>query len=213
MKPNECIVKSLGSIEYGASWKAMKEFTDARDENTTDELWIVNHPPVYTLGQAGKAEHLLEQTEIPVINTDRGGQITYHGPGQLVIYTLLNLKRRKLGIRALVSLLEKSVIALLNDYGIQAEADPKAPGIYINGAKICAIGLRVRRGCSFHGLALNVDMDLSPFESINPCGYPGMKVTQLKALNPHVKIETVSKELVAHLLSNLAHNSTAKEVR
>lgn len=209
MKPDDCVVKFLGTMEYEASWKAMKDFTDTRDDNTPDELWIVNHPPVYTLGQAGKAEHLLAQTEVPVINTDRGGQITYHGPGQLIIYTLINLKRRKLGIRALVSLLEKSVIALLNDYNIQAEANPNAPGVYVDGAKICAIGLRVRRGCSFHGLALNVDMDLSPFESINPCGYPGMKVTQLAELNRNTNIEIISNQLIDHLLSNLCRQRTS----
>ncbi len=207
MTSNTCKVKYLGTIEYQDAWEAMKCFTNARTDQTPDEIWIVEHPPVYTLGQAGKAEHLLKQTHIPVIRTDRGGQITYHGPGQLIVYTLINIKRKGIGIRALVSRLEDSVIALLKDNNIPANSEPSAPGIYVGGAKICSIGLRIRKGCSFHGLALNVDMDLSPFRSINPCGYPGMQVIKMTDFKSNVNIDVVSKQLIAHLMSHLGYNN------
>ncbi|WP_018414421.1 lipoyl(octanoyl) transferase LipB [Teredinibacter turnerae] len=174
------VVKNLGQLEYETCWRAMREFTDTRDAATDDELWLVEHPPVYTQGQAGKPEHLLlPATDIPVVQTDRGGQITYHGPGQLVAYPLLNLKRRKLGVRDLVTLIENSVVRLLGDYGIIGEPRPDAPGVYVDGKKISSLGLRVRKGCSYHGVAINVNMDLQPFANINPCGYAGLAMVQL----------------------------------
>ena len=202
-----CIVKYLGQKDYESTWQAMKDFTDNRTPETEDELWVVEHPPVFTIGQAGKSEHLLKQTNIPVIQVDRGGQITYHGPGQIVVYTLINVKRKGLGVRELVTLLETSTIDLLRHYDITAEADPKAPGVYVNEAKICAIGLRIRRGCSFHGLALNVKMDLTPYDAINPCGYPGMQVTQMADFLPKIEIKSVSAQLIAHLMSHLGYNA------
>ncbi|WP_413229034.1 lipoyl(octanoyl) transferase LipB [Arsukibacterium sp.] len=158
----------------------MQRFTDQRDENTPDELWMLEHPAVFTQGQAGKAEHLLLPGDIPVVKVDRGGQVTYHGPGQLVVYVLLDIKRRKLGVRELVSMLEQALVELLAQFGATANARPDAPGVYIDGKKIASLGLRVRKGCTFHGLALNVDMDLSPFHRINPCGYAGMQMIQSK---------------------------------
>jgi lipoyl(octanoyl) transferase len=181
----------------------MQAFTDARDGDTPDELWLLTHPPVYTLGQAGRPEHLLAPGEIPVIRVDRGGQVTYHGPGQLVAYLLLDLRRAGLGVRRLVSLLEQSVIDLLGGYGIAAAARPDAPGVYVDGAKIASLGLRVRRGCSFHGLALNVDMDLAPFTRINPCGLPGLAVTQLVDLGGPRDIGAVGKALAAVIARRL----------
>ncbi len=163
----------------------MHTLTDTRDEHTQDELWLLEHDPVFTQGQAGKPEHvLLSGEDIPIVQTDRGGQVTYHGPGQLVAYPLLDLKRRKLGVRELVTALEQSVVALLADYGIDAAARPDAPGVYVEGRKIASLGLRVRRGRSFHGVAINYDMDLSPFQRINPCGYSGLEMTQLRDLLP-----------------------------
>jgi lipoyl(octanoyl) transferase len=192
--PNAC---------YETIWQAMRDFTDARDENTRDQLWIVEHQPVYTLGQNGKAEHILNPQNIPVVKTDRGGQVTYHGPGQLVVYVLLELKRYGLGVRQLVSLLETSVVAMLSDHQIKAQPRCDAPGVYVEDAKICSIGLRIRRGCSYHGLALNVDMDLSPFAGINPCGYEGMRMTQLKALGVETKPFALAPQLIVKLEQQL----------
>lgn len=158
----------------------MQAFTEERDEHTEDEIWWVEHPPVFTQGRNGKAEHLLDPGDIPVIAVDRGGQVTYHGPGQIVFYCLIDLRRRKLGVRQLVTLIEQSIIELLDSFGVSAAARSDAPGVYVQGEKIAALGLRIRRGCSFHGLSLNVDMDLSPFECINPCGYADLKVTQTR---------------------------------
>jgi len=158
----------------------MHDFTDMRDETTPDEIWLVEHLPVFTQGQAGKAEHLLMTGDIPVIQSDRGGQVTYHGPGQQVMYVLLNLKRRKLGVRELVTLLEQTVVNTLAEYGIDAHPRADAPGVYVGEMKICSLGLRIRKGCSFHGLALNINMDLAPFQRINPCGYAGMEMTQMR---------------------------------
>jgi lipoyl(octanoyl) transferase len=158
----------------------MQAFTAQRDDATADELWLLQHPPVFTQGVAGKAEHLLQPGDIPVLPVDRGGQVTYHGPGQWVVYLLLDLKRRRMGVRALVDLIERTLVTTLAGYGIEAAADPAAPGVYVAGAKIASLGLRVRRGCSYHGLALNVAMDLEPFRRINPCGYPGLAVTSLE---------------------------------
>jgi len=158
----------------------MHDFTDSRDDTTPDEIWLVEHLPVFTQGQAGKAEHLLMTGDIPVIQSDRGGQVTYHGPGQQVMYVLLNLKRRKLGVRELVTLLEQTVVNTLAEYGIDAHPRADAPGVYVGEMKICSLGLRIRKGCSFHGLALNINMDLTPFQRINPCGYAGMEMTQMR---------------------------------
>ena len=160
----------------------MQEFTDGRDANTADELWLLEHPPVFTLGRNGKPEHVHDTGDIPVIQVDRGGQVTYHGPGQLVAYVMLDLNRRGMGVQSLVRLLEQAVIDLLADYSVEAGRREKAPGVYVDGCKIAALGLRVRRGCSFHGLSLNVDMDLTPFSMINPCGYEGLEVTRMSAL-------------------------------
>ncbi|MEO7477611.1 MAG: lipoyl(octanoyl) transferase LipB [Lysobacteraceae bacterium] len=173
------MVRDLGRRAYEPVWRAMQAFTDARDEATTDELWIVEHDPVFTLGQAGKPEHVLAPGDIPVLNVDRGGQVTYHGPGQIVAYPLVDLRRRKLGVRELVHRIEQSVIDVLADWNIVAERKAGAPGVYVGDAKIAALGLRVRRGCSFHGLAFNVAMDLEPFQRINPCGYQGLQVTSV----------------------------------
>lgn len=173
------IVRSLGQQPYVETWEAMKSFTANRDENTVDELWCLEHPRVFTQGQAGKAEHILIPGDIPVIQVDRGGQVTYHGPGQLVIYLLIDLTRRKLGVRNLVSAIEQSIVRTLAQFGIEAAPRSDAPGVYVNGAKIASLGLRVRRGCSFHGLALNVNMDMEPFSRINPCGYAGMPMSQV----------------------------------
>lgn len=170
----------LGEADYLSTWEAMRDYTDQRDEHSEDQLWLVQHPSVFTQGQAGKAEHLLTPGDIPVVQADRGGQVTYHGPGQWVLYLLLDLRRRGLGVRALVDVIEQGIVELLAGYGITAAPRPDAPGVYVEAAKIASLGLRVRRGCSYHGLALNVDMDLSPFARINPCGHAGMPVTSLR---------------------------------
>ena len=198
-------VKHLGTQPYAETWQAMRDYTDRRDERSADQLWLLEHPPIFTLGQAGKPEHLLDPGPIPVVKTDRGGQVTYHGPGQLVAYLLLDLRRAGLGVRGLVSLLEQTVIRLLADQGIEATARRDAPGVYVEGAKIASIGLRVRRGCSFHGLSLNLDMDLSPFERINPCGYPGLRVTQLSALSSEADIPRVRRDLPRYLAQALGY--------
>ncbi len=196
------ILRTLGSREYITVWQAMRTFTDARDDATPDELWLVEHPPVFTQGQAGKPEHLLAPGNVPVVQTDRGGQVTYHGPGQVVLYVLLDLRRAGIGVRALVSALEAAVIDLLADHGIRAEARSDAPGVYVDGAKIASLGLRVRHGRCYHGLALNNDMDLSPFARINPCGLIGQTVTQLKDLMGEVP-GSVGGSLAEHLATRL----------
>ncbi len=196
----------LGIAGYETTWRAMQDFTARRDANTRDEIWLLQHPPVYTLGLAGKPEHLLRaDTGIPVVKIDRGGQITYHGPGQLVAYLLLDLKRRGLGVRPLVRKMESAVINLLDGYGIPARYRADAPGVYVNDSKIAALGLRVKNGCCYHGLALNIDMDLSPFDAINPCGYAGLKVTQLRDHGVRDTLESVSEKLTQHLLQALEH--------
>lgn len=197
------LVRRLGLCEYEPTWRAMQAFTDERDPDTCDELWLLEHPPVYTQGQAGRPEHVLDPRDIPVIQIDRGGQVTYHGPGQLVAYVLLDLRRAGLGVKPLVRLLEQSVIDMLADYGIESAARPDAPGVYVGDAKISAIGLRVRRGCSFHGLALNVAMDLEPFSRINPCGFPGMEVTQILDLGGPSDIRLVEEDLSRHIATLL----------
>ncbi|WP_018953237.1 lipoyl(octanoyl) transferase LipB [Thioalkalivibrio sulfidiphilus] len=200
----DIILKQLGLSDYDPVWRRMQAFTDTRDETTADELWLVEHPPVFTLGLNGKPEHVLDPGPIPVIPVDRGGQVTYHGPGQAVLYVLVDLRRRGLGVRALVTLLEQAVIAFLADHGIRAEARPDAPGVYVDGAKIAALGLRVRRGASYHGLALNVDPDLSAFARINPCGYEGLETTSLKALGVEMDLETVGRAVADKLMQSLA---------
>lgn len=199
------IVKHLGLQDYVSVWESMKAFTAGRvRENKSDEIWMVQHNPVYTQGQAGKPEHLLFPSEIPVIQTDRGGQITYHGPGQIVAYILLNLKKYHLNVRDLVCLQERAVITLLKKYGIEANGSREAPGVYAYGQKIASIGLRIRQGFSYHGLALNVDMDLSPFQSIRPCGLFNMQVTQMKVHNSSVSFELIERELADILVSFLS---------
>lgn len=176
------VVKNLGRQDYEPVWKAMHTFTDERDENTCDEVWLVEHNPVFTQGQAGKEEHVLAAGDIPIVKSDRGGQVTYHGPGQLVAYVLINLRRKNIGVRELVTHIENTVVNTLHQFGIESAARPDAPGVYVDNKKICSLGLRIRKGCSFHGLALNVNMDLSPFLRINPCGYAGMEMIQLHDL-------------------------------
>ena len=192
-------IKNLGLQDYTSVWQAMQDFTQTRNENTADELWLVEHPAVYTQGRNGKAEHILQPSNIPIVKVDRGGQVTYHGPGQLIIYTLIDLKRRKLGVRRLVTLLENAIISLLSKHQIEARNNPKAPGVYVDNKKIAALGLRVSKGCTTHGLSLNVDMDLSPFDNINPCGYAGLQVTQCKDLGINSDLHSLSGQLVTRL--------------
>ena len=180
MYQDKILVRHLGLQPYEPVSQAMHDFTDRRDDTTPDEIWLVEHLPVFTQGQAGKAEHLLMTGDIPVIQSDRGGQVTYHGPGQQVMYVLLNLKRRKLGVRELVTLLEQTVVNTLAEYDIDAHPRADAPGVYVGEMKICSLGLGIRKGCSFHWLALNINMDLAPFQRINPCGYAGMEMTQMR---------------------------------
>jgi lipoyl(octanoyl) transferase len=193
------LLRRLGLQPYEPTWAAMRDFTDRRTAGTPSELWLLQHPPVYTLGQAGRPEHLLAPGAIPVVRTDRGGQVTYHGPGQLVAYLLFDLRAGGLGVRPLVSLLEQAVIDLLAGLGVVAAARPDAPGVYVSGRKIASLGLRVRRGCSYHGVALNVDMDLEPFARINPCGHPGLAVTQLADLGVPMGVEAAGERLAAGL--------------
>jgi lipoyl(octanoyl) transferase len=183
----QIMIRNLGLQHYETTWQAMQQFTLERTEETVDEIWIVEHFPVYTLGLNGKPEHLLDAGAIPVIRSDRGGQVTYHGPGQLVIYTLLDIKRLKIGVRQLVTILEQAMISALAGYGIAALARAEAPGVYVDGKKIGSIGMRIKKNCSYHGLSFNNQMDLSPFDSINTCGYPELEVTQLADLGVAVK--------------------------
>lgn len=197
------IIRDLGLVDYTSTWQRMQQFTDQRDDNTIDEIWLLEHPPVFTQGQAGKAEHLLFPGDIPVVQVDRGGQVTYHGPGQLVAYVLLNIKRRNLGVRQLVNLIEQSIIATLAQNEVTAYAKADAPGVYVDEKKVASLGLRVRKGCTFHGLALNVDMDLSPFSRINPCGYAGMQMVQSKDLGGPVSMQQAKQQLSAQLIKLL----------
>lgn len=190
-------VRKLGRVEYAPVLAAMRRYTESRDAGTPDELWIVEHPPVYTVGQAGRPEHLPSGSRIPLVHVDRGGQITYHGPGQAVVYVLLDLPRRGLKVRDLVCRLEQAVIDLLGSYNVVAERRAGAPGVYVAGAKVAALGLRVRRGCCYHGVALNVDMDLAPFAAIDPCGYPGLAVTQCRDLGIGADAGTLGEALAA----------------
>jgi len=210
------VLRDLGRVDYEPTWRAMADFTAARDESTPDELWLCEHPPVFTLGQAGRPEHLLADIGVPLVNIDRGGQITYHGPGQPVVYVLVDLARRRLKVRELVSRIEQSVIDLLAEHGVAARRLDGAPGVYVgaggdsdNGSaaamppKVAALGLRIRNGRSYHGVSLNVDMDLSPFAAINPCGYAGLKVIQTKDLNLPLTAHEAGEQLSQHLLQQL----------
>lgn len=198
-------VRHLGLQPYLPVWRAMQRFTDERGPDAPDEIWLLEHEPVFTQGQAGKPEHLLLPGDIPVVQVDRGGQVTYHGPGQLVAYLLLDVRRSGLGVRELVSCMEQVLIELLAGHGIEAHARPDAPGVYVGAAKIASLGLRIRRGCSFHGLALNVDMDLEPFRRINPCGHAGLAMTQLRDLAGPVDFAEVREHLQQRLLAHLGH--------
>lgn len=197
------IARRLGLVPYEPTWRAMQEFTRTRGPETPDELWLCEHPPVFTLGLAGKPEHLLRDVGIPVVKTDRGGQVTYHGPGQIVGYLLLDLKRRGLTVKGLVARIEQAVIDLLAEYGVAASRLEGAPGVYVAGAKVAALGLKVKNGCTYHGLSLNVAMDLSPFSAINPCGYEGLAVTSLAELCGETSIDRVGDRLVARLEEQL----------
>lgn len=203
---NQLVVRYLGRQDYEPIWQAMHDFTDKRTEETRDEVWLVEHNPVFTQGQAGKEEHLLNTGDIPVVQSDRGGQVTYHGPGQMVAYFLINLRRKKLGVRDLVTHIENLVIKTLKNYNIESAARPDAPGVYVDGKKICSLGLRIRKGCSFHGLALNVNMDLTPFLRINPCGYAGMEMVQVSQLGGPADLEQVEKTLVEELVTLLGYD-------
>lgn len=196
-------IRHLGQQDYLSCWQKMQDYTLARDENSTDEIWIVEHPPVFTQGLNGKPEHLLQVSDIPVVNTDRGGQITYHAPGQLVVYILVDIKRRELGVRQLVTTLEQAMIDTLSQYGLQAIAKAEAPGVYIQDKKIGSVGLRIKKGCSYHGLSLNNNMDLSPFSYINPCGYQGLQVTQLVDLGVKIKTIELAVPVVNSIISAL----------
>jgi lipoyl(octanoyl) transferase len=207
MSQRTLTIRQLGQRDYAPTWRAMRDFTDKRDQDTASELWVVEHPPVFTQGQAGKAEHLLGPGDIPVVQTDRGGQVTYHGPGQLVIYLLISLREAGIGIRRLVTIMENAVIELLAARGIEAQARADAPGVYVDGKKIAALGLRVRRGCTYHGLALNVSNDLEPFQRINPCGYAGLETTSTSLLGIGEDRTQLATELVQRLCSALGYQA------
>jgi lipoyl(octanoyl) transferase len=200
-------VRYKGIVDYLSAWQAMKEFTACRTESTPDEIWLLQHPPVYTQGVACRPEHLLYESGIPVVRTDRGGQITYHGPGQVIAYLLLDMRRLKLGVRQLVRKIEGAVIDLLDEYGVYAEGRSDAPGVYVRGAKIAALGLKIKNGCCYHGVALNVEMDLAPFEAINPCGYPGLRVTQTRNIGITDGLELLSTKLFEKLRGRLRATS------
>jgi len=198
-------------MDYEPVWRAMQTFTDNRDKNTPDEIWLVEHPPVFTQGQAGRAEHVLAPGDIPVIQVDRGGQVTYHGPGQIVAYTLIDITRSEMSVRKLVRGIEEAILSVLSSYGVEAQRLAGAPGIYVDGVKIASLGLRVRRGKSFHGLALNVDMDLEPFQRINPCGFEGMQVTNLSAF-AEADYADVENRLISSLSEVLGYNDRFRQV-
>ncbi|MGE9550850.1 lipoyl(octanoyl) transferase LipB [Erwinia amylovora] len=204
MNQDTLLIRQLGLQPWAPVSQAMHDFTDRRDDTTPDEIWLVEHQPVFTQGQAGKAEHLLMTGDIPVMQSDRGGQVTYHGPGQQVMYVMINLKRRKVGVRQLVTAIEQTVVDTLAHFGVEAAARPDAPGVYVSNKKICSLGLRIRQGCSFHGLALNINMDLAPFLRINPCGYAGLEMTQLSALKPGTTLSDVQPLLIEHFARQLA---------
>lgn len=198
-------LRELGQQDYHSIWQAMQDFTLQREPDTLDQIWLVQHPAVFTLGLNGKTEHLLNPGDIPIVNCDRGGQVTYHAPGQIMLYTLLDIKRRNMGVQELVHGLEKVIIKLLSNYGIIAQTRQGAPGVYVDDQKIAALGLRIKRGCSYHGLALNIDLDLEPFSRINPCGYAGLETTSLKALGINDDIPTVCERLLSHFQQTLGY--------
>jgi lipoyl(octanoyl) transferase len=206
------LIRNLGQQAYEPIWKQMQSLTLARDEHSSDEIWLLEHPPVYTLGLNGKREHLIRDNGIPVIPVDRGGQVTYHGPGQTVAYVLCDIQRLGLGANEFVKRLEQSLIDLLNDYAIHADRKLGAPGVYVDGRKIAALGLRIKHGRSYHGLSLNVDMDLGPFQDINPCGYPELEVTQLKDLGVHEEMAVINQQLIKHLQLNLGYNNPPQDI-
>lgn len=208
MIANTIRVHWKGLQDYTSCWHAMQEFTNQRDSETLDEIWLLEHPPVFTQGQNGKAEHLLNTGDIPVVQTDRGGQVTYHGPGQLMVYTLIDLKRKHLNVRELVTLLEQSVIDMLAEYNIKAVAKREAPGVYVDEKKICSIGLRIRKGCSYHGIAFNVAMDLTPFTRINPCGFSTLEMTQFASLGGLKSTRETGQKLAGYLMKNLGYTSS-----
>jgi lipoyl(octanoyl) transferase len=210
---NHININYLGRSDYQETWDAMKDFTHQRTPQTRDQLWITEHAPVFTHGLNGRAEHLLNPGAIPVVQIDRGGQVTYHGPGQLVLYCLLDITRLGLGVKGLVAKIESSVIGLLNSYGVAAHSLKNAPGVYVEQAKIAALGLRIRKGCCYHGLSLNVDMDLEPFTRINPCGYQGLEVTQLREQGVSAGVEQVGHDLAAILIGNLGEKKSGSTRR
>lgn len=201
--PSHVVIRQLGRQDYLPVWQAMHQFTDERNLSSPDEVWLVEHNSVFTQGQAGKVEHLLNTGDIPIVQSDRGGQVTYHGPGQIVAYFMINLRRKNMGVRELVTHIENIVISTLKEFGIRSAARADAPGVYVEQRKICSLGLRIRKGCSFHGLALNVNMDLSPFLRINPCGYAGMEMIQVKDINGPdsvARVESILIEKITHQL-------------
>jgi lipoyl(octanoyl) transferase len=198
------LIKWLGRVEYEPTWRAMQAFTDERNSNTPDEIWFLEHPPVFTLGMSGRREHLLAPGDIPVVQIDRGGQVTYHGPGQLVVYPLIDLRRAGFGIRDFVTALERAVIDYAAEFGVIAEGRRNAPGVYVQGRKLASVGIRVRRGAAYHGLALNVNLDLEPFSRINPCGYEGLEMTQLCALGGPRSVQAAASGLQPHLVTALS---------
>lgn len=204
--PDTILCRDLGVVPYELTWEKMKDFTQTRTKQDPDQIWLLEHPAVFTQGQAGKEEHLLDAGDIPVIQADRGGQVTYHGPGQLIAYIMIDLKRLGIGVRDLVTLIENSIVDVCKQHGIESYPKPDAPGVYVNGMKISSLGLRVRRGCSFHGVALNVDMDLSPFLRINPCGYQGLQMIDMKRLQPETKMAQVKVQLANVLAERLGYS-------
>ncbi|MDH5692298.1 MAG: lipoyl(octanoyl) transferase LipB [Gammaproteobacteria bacterium] len=213
MAANQIQIRDLGLQDYLSVWQQMRDYTESRTENTADQIWLVEHPPVFTQGRAGKPEHVLAPGEIPLVQTDRGGQVTYHGPGQLILYPLLDLKRLKLGIRPLVEALENAVVELLKGMNITAYGSKEAPGVYVDGKKIASIGLRIRKQCSYHGLSLNVRMDPEPFSRINPCGYKGLEVTQISTLCSDYQVDMIKRELVQNLAKGLGFDALIWELK
>ena len=199
------LVRELGLCEYSPIYEKMCEFSQTREPLTTDELWVLEHEPVYTLGLNGKKEHILNASDIPIVQVDRGGQVTYHGPGQLIVYLLIDIKRKSMGVRAVVTAMENAIISTLKDLNIHAEAKPKAPGVYVDEKKIAALGLRIKNGKSYHGLSINIDMDLQPFKGINPCGYEGLDVIQIKNLKTDYSKTKITEKLLQYLKQNLKY--------
>lgn len=206
-------VRWLGRQDYHPIWQAMQEFTHNRTDATTDEIWLLEHNPVFTQGQNGKPEHVLNPGNIPIVQTDRGGQVTYHGPGQLMVYTLIDLRRKKIHVRELVTMLEQSVIDLLAEHGIKAAAKADAPGVYVDHKKICSIGLRIRKGCSYHGIAFNVALDLEPFTRINPCGFSQLQMAQFSELGGSSSTLETGRGLIKYLMKNLRYTTLDDQAR